>query len=357
MYSVRAQALSIGILSLAIAACAATNEQPNATETPKAATSAQGATGPAEEVSSASKEPKPQQVQAVADPKVETKVEDILNDPKLANFKPHSELAKNCEALLSKVPESGTFKKIPDICLKAKQLSHCTSVNSEPIPHFDFPGAIKERRPQNVLVFGLVHGDEEPSAAVALSWLNRLNEIEPRNSWRIIPVLNPDSWVLKTRTNANGVDVNRNFPSSDWQELAHKYWKSKAQASPRRFPGTVPASEPETRCAMQHVADFKPDFVISIHTPLGVLDFDGPRVDMPKFSPLPWVRLGNFPGSLGRYMWVDRNVPVLTVELKAQKLAAKSLEAFDKLQDITGTVALQAEKAINKDQQKAVQKK
>jgi len=61
---------------------------------------------------------------------------------------------------------------------------------------------------------------------------------------------------------------------------------------------------------------------------------------------LPWVSLGNFPGSLGRYMWIDRGVPVLTVELKQNGL--KHLEEFDRLQDVTGTVAIQAEKLLKK---------
>ena len=257
------------------------------------------------------------------------------------------ELKKICTQQLEAVPQGKTFKDINQICERAKQFSSCTSVKNIPIAHFDFEGDPKVKKSQRILVFGIVHGDEEQSGTVALSWLSRLREIQPRNAWRIIPVLNPDGWKTKTRTNANGVDVNRNFPSNDWDQLAHKYWKDKASSSPRRFPGNKAASEPETRCAIDHIADFKPDFVISIHTPLGMLDFDGPRVEMPKFQPLPWVRLGNYPGSLGRYMWVDRNVPVLTVELKAKQHAARTLEEFDKLQDITGTVALQAEKAKN----------
>jgi protein MpaA len=253
----------------------------------------------------------------------------------------------SCESLLSSVPFAETFKRLKQVCEKAKQLTECESVQKTPIYHFEFEGTAAKagQKVQNILVFSVVHGDEDQSGSVALSWLNRLQDIAPRNRWRIIPVLNPDGWKLKTRTNANGIDINRNFPSKDWDALALKYWKSKADSNPRRFPGKAAASEPETRCAMAHIEEFKPDFIISIHTPLGVLDFDGPPVKMPKFQPLPWVNLGNFPGSLGRYMWVDRNVPVLTVELKAQSLAAKSLEEFDKLQDISGTVAVQAEKA------------
>jgi hypothetical protein len=263
-------------------------------------------------------------------------------------FKSHPELPKICEENLKRTPHSAQQRRLPQICAKALQLNGCVSVKNQPIYHFNRDGDPKGLKMQSILVFALIHGDEDQSGSVALSWLDRLQDIQPRNRWRVVPVLNPDGFKNKSRTNANGVDVNRNFPSRDWDELALKYWKSKAGSAERRFPGGQSASEPETKCAMNHIEDFKPDFVISIHTPLGVLDFDGPKVAMPKFAPLPWVSLGNFPGSLGRYMWVDRKVPVLTVELKSQKLAARQLEEFDKLQDISGTVALQAEKALEK---------
>ncbi len=259
------------------------------------------------------------------------------------------EIAAKCEKDLKAMPFSERTKGIPEICAKAARLDGCRSVNGEPIYHFDRAGDPAAKRSQKILVLSLIHGDELHSGSVALSWLQRLQEIQPRNAWRVIPVVNPDGWRARTRTNANGVDVNRNFPSQDWDDLALKYWKSKAGSAERRFPGKSAGSEPETQCAIAHIEGFKPDFVISIHTPLGVLDFDGPKVAMPKFNPLPWVSLGNFPGSLGRYMWVDRKVPVLTVELKNQKLYAKQFEEFDKLQDISGTVALQSEKALKKD--------
>lgn len=261
---------------------------------------------------------------------------------------------QTCESYLNGLPHASKITHLAAICAKFAQLNECTSVNNEPIFHFDKIGASKPATPgakpaQKILVFALTHGDEEQSASVALSWMNRLMEFQPRNSWRVIPILNPDGWKLKTRTNANGVDVNRNFPSQDWDELAVPYWKTKAGSADRRFPGPNAASEPETRCAMKHIEEFQPDFIISIHTPLGVLDFDGPKLAYPKFQPLPWVSLGNFPGSLGRYMWVDRKIPVLTVELKSNKLAAKQLEQFDRLQDVSGTVAQQAEQVLKKE--------
>lgn len=259
-----------------------------------------------------------------------------------------AELKKICDKRLEKVPAGSKFKQIDRICSEVAQLSKCTSVRGEPIFHWQKAGDPTTKSSQNILVLALIHGDEPESASVATAWMERLLDIQPRNTWRVIPILNPDSWDLKTRTNANGVDVNRNFPSKDWDDLAHKYWKEKTNSNDRRNPGPKGASEPETNCAMQHIEDFEPDFIISIHTPLGVLDFDGPKVPPPKFGPLPWVALGNYPGSLGRYMWKDRSVPVLTVELKNDKGTTKSLEQFDKLQDITGTVAIQSEKMLKK---------
>lgn len=140
------------------------------------------------------------------------------------------------------------------------------------------------------------------------------------------------------------MDLNRNFPTEGWNGEAVERWKKLTRSDPRRYPGPTPGSETETRCAMRHIETFKPDFIISVHTPLGVLDFDGPKMNYPRFEPLPWISLGNYPGSLGRYMWKDHKVPVLTIELKGAQ-GIKRLEQLDHLQDISGTVAIQSNKA------------
>lgn len=224
-------------------------------------------------------------------------------------------------------------------CAHVQILEGCQSVKGVPIFYYEKKGTAKN--PKKIFAKALIHGDEFLSGAVAKAWMERLEKIEPRNTWRVIPVANPDGFRDKTRFNSHGIDLNRNFPTKDWENKAIKYWKTTAKSDPRRNPGTEAASEPETKCLIKHFEDFKPDFLISIHTPLGVLDLDGPKVSPPRFRPLPWTSLGSFPGSLGRYMWVDRKVPVLTIELKGTEDLGK-LEAFDHLQDISGTIAIQA---------------
>lgn len=232
------------------------------------------------------------------------------------------------------------------LCQQALLKPSCKSVNGTPIYHFE-QASHETSGMSRILAIGLTHGDEGESGAVAFAWADRLRSIMSRSQWRVIPVLNPDGFGNKSRLNARGVDLNRNFPTADWSVSALTHWKEKAKADPRRYPGPGGASEPETQCAMQHIAEFKPDFIISVHTPYGVMDFDGPKTASFPKAVLPWVSLGHFPGSLGRYMWHDQNLPVLTIELNSGALD-KGLEGIYDLQDISGTLALRSRLAESK---------
>jgi hypothetical protein len=243
-------------------------------------------------------------------------------------------LSELCMKSLSTFPGESDKKALKAACDKVQVLDNCASTEGVPIFYYDRKGINKE--PANILVFSLIHGDETPAGAVGRFWMERLETIEPRNNWRVVPILNPDGVKLKTRTNANKVDLNRNFPTRDWDEKAVSYWTKATKKNPRRFPGPSAASEVETRCAVKYIEDFKPDFIVSVHTPLTVLDFDGPKVKPPKFDYLPWRSLGNYPGSLGRFMWFEKKVPVLTMELK-EDLPNSNLPLL-KLQDIIGVL-------------------
>ncbi|MFA5582899.1 MAG: M14 family zinc carboxypeptidase [Bacteriovoracaceae bacterium] len=208
----------------------------------------------------------------------------------------------------------------------------CISSENREIPHFDFiarESGLKKR----ILVISGIHGDEPEAMELNQMWKERLERIgRPSNHWRIIPKLNPDGVVRKTRYNANKVDLNRNFPTKDWGKLAHSSWEKFHKRHPRRYPGATAGSEAETLCLIKHIEDYRPDLVVSIHTPYGQFDFDGPANKKLKTSILPWKRIGTFPGSLGRYLWEERGIPVLTIELRTDSLR-KNRRGFLRLQD------------------------
>lgn len=265
--------------------------------------------------------------------KVSTELIDLKN--------PFLDLEKTCMDSLSKFPGPIDKKLLLSACEQASYLSSCYSHEMKlPIFHYDRMGrTITGKR---ILVYSMFHGDEYPAGSVARHWMERLTKINPRSTWRIVPIVNPDGVNNKTRTNGRGVDINRNLPTTNWDTLALKYWSEKESKRKRRYPGEFQSSEQETKCVLNHIENFKPDFIISIHTPYGVLDFDGPQKSvMPRFHNLPWKRLGHYPGSLGRYMWAERNIPVLTIELKGNNFDLGP-NYLGELQDIAGGMALQA---------------
>ena len=176
-----------------------------------------------------------------------------------------------------------------------------------------------------VLVIGAIHGDELSSASVALHWLRMAEQgvfdMPQAVHWRFIPALNPDGLFHQPprRVNASGVDLNRNFPTPNWERDAKIYWEKRTKKDPRRYPGVTPLSEPESRFLHEEMQRFKPQLIVSIHAPYGVLDFDGPKnggfVPPSRLGRLYLDQVGIFPGSLGNYGGVHKGVPVVTVEL------------------------------------------
>lgn len=173
-----------------------------------------------------------------------------------------------------------------------------------------------------ILFLGGVHGDEYASISLAYLWLQKL--IEPENPspfhWLFLPVVNPDGLFQSpaTRANGNSVDLNRNFPSPDWEDKAISTWKTHYNSDKRRYPGAYPNSEVETQWMVDIIERFQPDAIISIHAPFGLLDYDGPEHALPnKIGHLKHRSLGTYPGSLGRYAGEHLKIPVLTLELNS----------------------------------------
>ncbi len=188
-----------------------------------------------------------------------------------------------------------------------------------------------------------VHGDEITPVKFCFDLLYSLFELkldpkfieEFKNKLVIVaPLVNPDSFFKKrpTRVNARGVDVNRNFPTEDWFKDARKLWISKYKKDKRRNPGLKSASEPEVIFQMNLIKRYKPDKIISVHSPLTLIDYDGPdkiiegSVDGGKAQEL-LIQMSKdasdykienypfFPGSLGNWAGKEREIPTYTLEL------------------------------------------
>jgi protein MpaA len=176
----------------------------------------------------------------------------------------------------------------------------------------------------DTLFLGAFHGDEGISTAL----LKRLIEVWNVGHWQsqgpldfektpvlFVPALNPDGLAAETRINANGVDLNRNYPT---EEIGA--WEILNQGTPY-YSGPAPASEPETRLVIELLARFQPRKIISVHSPYKVLNFDGPARHLAEVMSTacgyPVVEDIGYPtpGSFGTYAGKIRQIPVITLEL------------------------------------------
>lgn len=178
---------------------------------------------------------------------------------------------------------------------------------------------LKQRKSQaKILMLGGIHGDEYSSVTIMFKWMSILNKYHSGLfHWKIAPLVNPDGLLQKKsqRMNANGVDLNRNFLIAGDQKASLEYWKKRTYKDPRRYPGEKPMSEKETQWIHQLINEFKPDAIIAVHAPYGIVDFDGPHKPPSHLGSLHLQLLGTYPGSLGNFAGIQLNIPVVTVEL------------------------------------------
>lgn len=192
-------------------------------------------------------------------------------------------------------------------------------------------------RPVNLLFCG-VHGDEPSGIYICFELAQEalFDNPDALNDLKLViaPIVNPDGFFANTRENANGVDLNRNLPTKDWDRLAQKVW-IKYKNDPRKYPGSRSGSEPESRLQAYLIDKYRPDKIISVHAPLGFLDFDGPgdqkyrnliriekrakylglNIEANSKNLLKLVDFRFFPGSLGNFAGNERNIPTYTIEL------------------------------------------
>lgn len=165
-----------------------------------------------------------------------------------------------------------------------------------------------------VLWIGGIHGDE-PEGAVGTEALP--TELSSGGITNIdllqIQDSNPDGRSAKTRGNANGIDLNRNFPTSNFDPNNPKY-------------GKTPLSQPESRLLFDVITASKPALIVVLHSwsNKSFVNFDGPATEYAgiwsKESSMEVVGSDGLgkktPGSLGTWAGIENEIPILTVEYR-----------------------------------------
>ncbi len=160
-----------------------------------------------------------------------------------------------------------------------------------------------------VLVIGGFHGDEPQGIYFIRKYLTQ----NPNTKLMLIPCLNPDGVKENTRTNSNGVDLNRNFPSNNWM-LSEKN---------EYYGGEKPASEIETKFLIEVIERYSPKAILSFHAPYKVVNYDGDenakelalRISEIIGYPIEENIGYPTPGSFGTWAGIERKIPVITLEL------------------------------------------
>ncbi len=235
----------------------------------------------------------------------------------------------NIPALCKEIGNKLGSVQIADCLRQELKANGGTSVKGRPLAYRIYPELASRKPLGKVLLMGGIHGDEYSAISISFKWMDKLNKYHSGLfEWLVIPALNPDGLLQKKaqRQNSNGVDLNRNFPSKNWNSLAIKYWKERTYKNPRRYPGPTALSEPETQWLTQTIKDFQPDVIIAVHAPHRLVDFDGPSNAPRKLGALQLRLLGTYPGSLGNYAGVDLGIPVVTVELASAGIMPSNQE-------------------------------
>jgi protein MpaA len=173
---------------------------------------------------------------------------------------------------------------------------------------------------RKVLVVCCIHGNEGAGRAIADRLMAR-RQAPAGTELLLVRNLNPDGLRRHTRTNAHGVDLNRNS-SESWRE----------RPGQGEFAGVRPFSEPETRAIRALILAERPAITIWYHQPFGLVDFPetGSAAVSRRYAALtglPARRLPAEPGSMSR--WENARVRAgssFVVELPAGALGGSAID-------------------------------
>lgn len=172
--------------------------------------------------------------------------------------------------------------------------------------------------PDTTLILAAVHGNETATPYLVKELRTHLKRYPAWLQGRrvvLVPTLNPDGLQKRSRVNARGVDINRNYPGT---------WR-RPKRGERFRPGTSPASEPETQAMIRLVNKYRPNRIVSIHQPLHCIAYSGERSRALAYTMSKrngYTVKDNIgyptPGGFGGYCDLIIKTPIVTLELPWQ---------------------------------------
>ncbi|HWL52169.1 MAG TPA: M14 family metallopeptidase [Chthoniobacteraceae bacterium] len=175
---------------------------------------------------------------------------------------PYAKLEERLNRLAQRHPDAVTLT------------SHGSSTRQRPIP-----GITIGRQPPEIALVGAVHpGESGPELIVPV--LEQLLEHErpllEKVGLAALPSVSLDERERQVegcphylRTNANGVDLNRNFPA-EWETIEYGYGLISSDRDAVTYRGPFAASENETRTVMAFMETHRPKAVFSFHCLAGI---------------------------------------------------------------------------------------
>lgn len=220
------------------------------------------------------------------------------------------------------------------------------------------PAVTLGRSSRRIALVGAVHAGEsgpELILPVLENILDRRRDLLEGISLAAIPSLNIDErerlvrgvpWYL--RTNANGVDLNRNFPA-DWDTVSRGYGLDSSDPDSATYRGPSPASEPETQAAMAFLGSAPVQAVYAFHNLAGICGMvflgpesgrhDGPFAERcrrlaaaygrgmaPDLAAEKCLAFGGTAGGLAAWCYRALNVPAFDIEMTREGSYGQAFE-------------------------------
>lgn len=170
-------------------------------------------------------------------------------------------LGKGIASNTGLVSSAGTSYTLKTTCKRTVYIGN--SVQGRGIYAYYFGSGSKK-----IVFFGAIHGSEANTKTLMNRWVteldNNTDRIPTDKTIIIIPTVNPDGIANRSRFNANGVDLNRNFDTPNW--VTGTYLQTNFYPSGG---GSAPFSEPESQDIRNLLNRENPYLTISYHSAAG----------------------------------------------------------------------------------------